>query len=66
MGFFPPFWCVFTLFYGMAEIFCGRGSMLNLSELKNMVLGFGVLKSGGYFFLVHAFIGGFRYSSNVA
>ena len=50
----------------MVEISCGRGSMLKLSELKNVVWGFGVLKSGGYFVLVHAFIEGFRFSSDVA
>ena len=66
IGFFPLFWCVFTLFYGMAEISCGRGSMLKLSELKNAVLRFGVLKSGGYFVLVHAFIKGFLFSLDVA
>ena len=66
VGFFPPFWCVFTLFYGIVEISCGHGSILKLSELKNVVWGFGVLKSGGYFVLVHAFIGGFQFSSYVA
>ena len=50
----------------MADISCGRGSMLKLFELKNVVWGFGVLKSGGFFVLVHAFIGGFRFSSDVA
>ena len=40
--------------------------MLKLSELKNAVWGFGVLKSGIYFVLVHVSIGGFRYSSDVA
>ena len=50
----------------MAEISCGRGSMLKLYELKNAVWEFGVLKSGGYFVLVHAFIRGFRFSSDVA
>ena len=65
VGFFPPFWCVFTLFYGMAKISYGRRLMLKLSELKNMVWGFGVLNIGGYFVLVHAFIRGFLFSSDV-
>ena len=50
----------------MAEISYGHGSMLKLSELKNVVWGFGVLKSGGYFVLVHVFIEGFRFISDVA
>ena len=50
----------------MEDISCGRGSMLKLSELKNTVWGFGVLKSGGYFVLFHAFIEGFLFSSDVA
>ena len=36
------------------------------SDMKSAVWGFGVLRSGGYFVLFHAFIGGFRIGLDAA
>ena len=60
-GVFPAVLMCFTLFYVMAEVSRGRRSMLKLYELKNVVLGLGVLKSGSYFVLVLVFVGGFSF-----
>ena len=65
-GVFPSVLMCFTLFFVMAEVSCGRRSMLNLSEWKSAVLGLGVPKNGSYFVLVLVFVGVFRSSSDMA
>ena len=63
-GVFPAILMCFTFFFVMAEVSCGRRSMLKLSEWKSVVLGLSVSKNGSYFVLVLVFIGVFRSSSN--
>ena len=61
---FPSILCAFTLFYGMAEVFHGFWLSQGLFRDEERSLGFGVLRIGGYIVMVHAFIGGFRVSSD--
>ena len=56
----------FTLFHGMVEVFRGFWSSQCFFRDEEHSLGFGVLRIGGYIVMVHAFIGGFRVSLDVA
>ena len=58
--------CAFTLFYGMAEVFCGFWSSQGFFRDEEHSLGFGVLRIGDYIVMVHAFSGGFQVSPYAA
>ena len=56
------FLCDFTLFYVITEVFHGFLSSQGFFQDEEHSLGFSVLRIGSYIVMVHAFIGGFRFS----